>query len=313
MRQGLLDRAQAVKVFEFVQDLYPKVSNAWIQKSSGLSDADLRQINTTLMESFWELLETLPSSEKRYFVKQGARSNTPDFFHFLCRKSLELGRKDPNCGVETMELALDFLRGNGKGQGDNLPRLKAQGLSRLANAHRLASDFVNARKYLVEAREAWSTTKERDELIEAEIDFYEATVYLLEGELRGARDLFNKAVGLCKRKPPGRLLVQCLSQRSGVLGYGGDLESAICDLRTAEDVLARLDEPRLELTVAANLALFHVMAAQIAEAEEHLARAWALCDEAGDLIIRQHLLWTRGLIGRARSELEAAADFFETA
>ena len=313
VRKGALEKAQAVEIWELVQWLYPKAAKLWLREASQPPSDEKYRINTALMESFWELLVTLSKAEQRQLVKEGIRCRSAEFFHFLCGKSLEVGREEPDRGVEVMELALEFLHGSAEKLGAKLPGLEAQGLARLANAHRLASDIRSAKRCMAEARATWKGVENRPDLVEAEIDYCEATLHVHQGDLRAARKLFDKAIGLCEARPPGRLLVQCLGQRSAVVGYAGDSEGAIRDLRAAEAVLAQQDEPRLKLIIAGNLALFHVLGGQVAEAEAQLAQAWELCDEAGDPVIRQHLFWTQGLVHHARGELEAAARELEKA
>ncbi|NIR29116.1 MAG: hypothetical protein GWN84_07325, partial [Gammaproteobacteria bacterium] len=57
----------------------------------------------------------------------------PAFFHFLCGKSLEASRDEPERGVELMATALGFLRASAKQVGSDFPALEALGIARLGN------------------------------------------------------------------------------------------------------------------------------------------------------------------------------------
>ena len=137
----LLNLDQAKRLFDFLVARYPfldprsKASGkTWLLSPHGIARPEL------VYQAVWRAARRLPPELRRKMLRDEIGGDmAADFFHFLCDKSLEVGREEPGRGVEVMELALEFLHGSAEELGAELPELEAQGLARLATAQRLAS------------------------------------------------------------------------------------------------------------------------------------------------------------------------------
>ncbi|NIR29117.1 MAG: hypothetical protein GWN84_07330, partial [Gammaproteobacteria bacterium] len=176
-----------------------------------------------------------------------------------------------------------------------------------------ASDVCNARRDLAEAHRLWESVDKKDDVIEAEILFYQASYDVYQDNLGTSRELLDRAIGLCEGKPRCRLLAQCLIQRATVLGYIGDPADALPDLALALEVLAHQAEPRLKLLVHTSLAIFRALAGRFDEAEKSLAEGLERNAELGDRVLYQHLRWAQGLVHHGRGQLDPAAAAYEKA
>ncbi|MCP4654231.1 MAG: AraC family transcriptional regulator [bacterium] len=313
LRKGQAAGRQVVAALRYFFRVYPQAAGAMGVPTRGVADAEVG-VNRRLEQALWELLEALPPAKQRHFVRHVIRCFSPELFHYLGEMSLEVGRRGRvQRGVETAELALELLEGSAEELGSRLPGLRALGLARLANAHRLAGDFGEAARMFAAVEVKWAACPEQDGPVKAEILFLKASLFLYRRQFDRARELLTTAVDLCRKARSSRLLAQCLIQRANVNGYAGDPHRALSDLCAARFELADTDEPRLTLVVDTNLATFSALAGSLDEAEEALARAKRLADRLGDRQAFHHQQWVRGLVSCGRSDLGGAASLYQDA
>ena len=310
---GLLSPDQAMRLFtrmvEWFPFLDPCPAPRWQLRTRGHDKAEL----VPLFEDVWSRIRQLAPEAQLEVVRERIETDSADFFHFLCEKSLEEGREAPDRGVEVMELALVHLRANAEHLGAEAAGLEVLGVARLGNAHMVASHIFDAERELDAAARDLKIIDVKEVLVEAEMTAYRSTLLLLQGRQEEAEKLLGHAINTCRDGKAPRLLAQCLIQRSTIAGYQDRLKESIHDLHDAMAVLRCQFEPRLMLAVHSNLATFHALALELEAAETHLTEAKALCHGLSDRVIRQHLHWTEALICAGRSDLQAAAIELEKA
>ncbi|MCP4657671.1 MAG: helix-turn-helix domain-containing protein [bacterium] len=311
LNRGEADREQAEWAAHYLEELYglQGVSSAPESPNPDFYDE-------VMAEMVWSRLREKPFAEQRELLRQQYACRTPALFNLLSEKSREEVRRLPGRAVELMELALTSLDATAWVLGGDFPELRARGCACLGNALRRALDFPGAEEAFDRADEAWQCLRARkDQLPLAEIwDF--------RGALRGDQCRFHEALGLANQAvkvfraqgTPERL-AEALIGRATIVGYSGEPEATIADLKEARQILdnQRDASPHLRLAALLNLTNAYALTKRFAEAEEMLPKLRALTAVTPDRTGALHLRWTTGLVAHGRGHRSTAEACFRDA
>ncbi len=252
-----------------------------------------------LPKRLWERLRKLPREEQRHWLRH-VRVDSPAFFHFLGKKSLDESHRDPHKALELSETALGHIESNAAFFGVALPGLRALGLAWRANALRRMGDFPEATRNFKRSWEQWEAGG-KDPCVEAEICNLEAVLRRIQRRFEEALELLSRSISLAQTKGCSHLLAVALLQRASVIGYTGGPKTTIPDIQLALRQLKGLDEPHLTLTAYNHLATSHALAGEHHKALAVLPKARTLCEALDEPVVWHQLQWVEGL---ARQGLE---------
>ncbi len=149
LRQGRLDSRRAARLLAALEAVAPAADPMAGESASPPVRAEC------LAGWIWDLVEGLPSTERRHWARHVIRVDSPAFFHLLGEKIREQVRRDPRACLELARLALEHLEANAQALGEEAPALRALGRAWLGNAQRLAWDFAGGHQTFRRAREQW--------------------------------------------------------------------------------------------------------------------------------------------------------------
>ena len=236
------------------------------------------------------------------------RFGSPALFYLLGEKSRVEGREDRQRGIELAELALASLEGCADVLGEAYHDHCALGWAWIGRARRLALDRDGAEQAFARAGEVWQTPRTKpDRRIEAEILFLKGTLRIVQRRFREARELLDRAIGICRAEGENLILAKSLIQRAKIADFLGDHETAIADLQVARELLEDLDDRYLTLVAHTNLATSYAWAGKPEKALEFLPEARRLCAELDNRLGRHHVQWIEGLARLAQGD-EAGAE-----
>jgi len=161
-------------------------------------------VETSMAESLWKKIETLPAEELRAAIRGQVAFSTPALFKLLEQKSYDAGKIDAERGVAIAELLPDVLEPIAANLGRQLPNFRADAWATIAHARLRAGDDDGAEQAL--------------ELVEKALQLMGGAgldpVVLLKGligqsALRLRQGLFDQAERLMGEQ--ARLLVSMLS------------------------------------------------------------------------------------------------------
>ncbi len=267
-----------------------------------------------LSEEIWEELAPQPPENQKRIVRDEFRFASTTLFHLLGEKSVEHGRDDRQFGIHLAKLALDLLEANPVAFGEALADLRALGWARVANAQRLAQDFIGAEKSFSRADDEWEKPRSRScRRVEAEICALKATLRLFQRRFIEAFALLDRAIGLCREYGPPKLLAKALIQRAKLHDFRQEHDDAVADLREAIQILQSLEDSYLQLVAHNNLATSYTWAGKYHKALEILRNANTLCEGIGNRVIHHQLEWIEGLVMHGLGELARAESLLRNA
>ena len=290
----------------------------WLWSTHGLlKDGDLRneaaskgreRFREQLLEEIWQWLSDQPYLTQLRLVREEIRFGSPALFYLLGEKSRVEGREDRGRGIELSELALASLEGCADVLGEAYHDHCALGWAWIGRARRLALDRDGAEQAFARAGEVWQTPRTKpDRRIEAEILFLKGTLRIVQRRFREARELLDRAIGICRAGEEKLILAKSLIQRAKIADFLGDHEAAIADLQVARELLEDLDDRYLTLVAHTNLATSYAWAGKPEKALEFLPEARRLCAELDNRLGRHHVQWIEGLARLAQGD-EAGAE-----
>ena len=267
-----------------------------------------KQCGESQAEMVWRALQPFPHSVRLRLVREEIRFGSPALFYLLGEKSRVEGREDRQRGIELAELALASLEGCADVLGEAYHDHCALGWAWIGRARRLALDRDGAEQAFARAGEVWQTPRTKpDRRIEAEILFLKGTLRIVQRRFREARELLDRAIGICRAGEEKLILAKSLIQRAKIADFLGDHEAAIADLQVARELLEDLDDRYLTLVAHTNLATSYAWAGKPEKALEFLPEARRLCAELDNRLGRHHVQWIEGLARLAQGD-EAGAE-----
>lgn len=255
---GLLNLAKAMRLFTRMVQSFPfldpcRNATCWPLRARGHDKAEL----VPTFEAVWHEIRQLPGEAQLEALRERIETDTADFFHFLCEKSLVEGRSAPDRGVEVMELARVHLRANAMRLGAEAAGLEVVGVARLGNAHIVASRFADAEKDFDAAARA-VLGHQNEPRLTLVIHGNLATSHVLADELADAETHLVKAKALCDALAD-RLIRQHLNWTQALICVGrGDLEAAAIELEEARTGFKGVDQPGYAAMAALELAMIRL-------------------------------------------------------
>ena len=219
------------------------------------SDADVvcfrirdTEVEMQVAEEIWSMVGPLDATERRRYVEQVVRTDSPAFFELLGTKYRSALSRNLQEALELAELALIHLNANAERLGEGLPALEA-----LAHAwrgyalHRRApldsgGDDRDDHEALQAFRQAWSRWDAVDvghggARVEARICLYESYLLFALKRDEDALSRLDRAIVLARVQELPGLLVEAQLQRMLLL----------CLTRSPDDVAAEADLVLAEL------------------------------------------------------------------
>ncbi len=317
LRKGTLEPLGAERILSFLEALDTlDTPNGEPEAARALAAARAqpsKQITDAGMAAWcWELIHELSLEEKRDWVRHVIRVNSPAFFSFLGKRSLDESHRNPRLALEFAELALEHIQLNTAAIGAARRTLQALALAWRANALRALGDVAEANRNFTQAWVDWKAGGE-DECAEGEICSLEAVLRRSQRRFDEALQLLGRAISVAQDNGCDRLLAVAVLQRVSVIGYTGTPGATIGDIKLALRKLAALDEPYLTLVAYNHLVTSCALAGKPHEALAVLPRAQALCEVLEEPVVRHQLQWSEGLARKELGELELSEALFQEA
>jgi tetratricopeptide (TPR) repeat protein len=237
------------------------------------------------------------ASERAHLIRTRLRLRTPAVCDLLLEQSFAQGFPDPALAIELAGLAAglsDHLDAGFYGRSV-VQDLRTRAWAHLANARRLASDFVGAEQALATA-EAHLKGGSADPLEEARVLDFKASLLSDRGRFEEAAALIEIVLEIYTEIQDTHRQGRALISKGVFLGYAGRPAEAV-DL--ISDGLALIDqdrEPRLELMARHNLAWFLNDCGRSSEARDLLARFRGAYREFPDTWTGLRLVWLESRI-----------------
>lgn len=264
-------------------------------------------------EALWQRIRRLPGETQRRHVERHV-FHSPALFDLLRRKSREEGREDRRRGIALAELALVSLDHGDEVFGERIHDLRALGRAWLGNARRLALDFSGAESAFKEARDEWHKPRQaRDQLVLAEICYLESGLREFQRRFDEAVVLADRAIAIFESLGAPVRVAEVLMARASTLGYAGNPEATIPDLRRAAEIVEREGQDFLTLAAQTNLATSCALAGRHREAGAVLPRARKLCQALDNQLVSHQLEWIEGLVHQGEGFPDLAEEWFAEA
>lgn len=263
-------------------------------------------------ETIWNRLKGLPSERQHAILAESSQTSAA-LFYLLLDKSREIGAEDVSGGVEVAETALASLDALVRREGDEqtFACLCAQGWTRLANARCLASNLTEAEAGFEEAENHLKQGGCRPE-IEAELLTFKATLRRDQRQFLEARELLDRARGLCPEEATDLQIKVMLAQAS-VRFEEGHPAAAIPFLEEALPLVKASQNNLLRLAVSHNLVATYAEAGWYDKALHLLPMARKLSAEHGTSYSKIRSRWLEGLVSRGLGDFETAEEALVTA
>lgn len=258
----------------------------------------------------WAELEPLNPQLRFVTVESDSRFHTFGFYDRLLEASRWYSNVEPAEAVDIVRLAvvvserLDPATLGEKRVAD----LKAAAWAALGNAKRIAEDFEGARRAF---NEAWRILESGtgDPAEEARLISLEASYMKDIGEFEVAESSLEEALQLYQKVRDTHEQGRVLFQMGDVIGYINP-ERGIAHIQKAVALIDASKDPRLELCLQHDLALFLNERGQPEEALAVLDRARPLYKQFQDDLTQLRLHWVEGKIAYRLGEYDEAESIF---
>ncbi len=315
--RGLLDEDALVRHVEDLLRIHPaaarRIRIGTCPDPEPLIIVDGARDDRLKAEDLWRKIRDLPFDEQCQKVRRYRFSSTV-LFDLLRRKSRLKGRKKRQRGIELAKLALVSLERSDEVFGERIHDLRALGWAWLANALRLALDFVAAAAAFEQADREWSTPRAKQDLVVlAHICNLKGTLWMMRREYVEATQYLDRSCSLFRQSDQIRDEALALTQRARIHIYAGKLSEAVGDLREAAGLIDEDEERELAFAIRGNLGNAFVRAGQGESAAKELDRARQLNRAIDDPLETIKLDWIEGDVGELHGDLERAKRFYQAA
>lgn len=281
-------------------------------KNEARPDAESAQLmgnarDRYMAETIWSKLEG-QKPERQAETLGNTTVTSAALFYLLVEKSREIGRRHPEQGVQTADLAIASLESLVRRNGDEkqFASLKALGWTRLAHARGLTGDLRGAETGFDEA-ERFLEAGGRRPAVEAEVLAYKASLRRDQRRFLEARELLEKAHDLCPESEID-LMTKILLIQASVRFEESNPSAAIPFLEQALPLTGKSDDVVLRLAVYHNLVATYSEAGWFKKAVKLLPVAKQLSEDYGTGYNKIRFTWLEGLVARGLGELEKAED-----
>ncbi len=256
-------------------------------------------------ETIWNRLDG-QAPERQEEILAETTLTSAALFYFLLEKSREVGRNEPERGVEIAELALSSLDALARRRGDErlFASLQALGWTRLATARSLAADLRGAEEGFAEAELLLEKGGRRPE-VEAEMLAYKASLRRDQRRFPEARETLDRARELCPESDVD-LAAKILLIQASLEFEEGQPTAAVPFLEQALPLAARSQNMVLRLAVYHNLVASYSEAGHYDKAVELLPVARKLAHEHGTGYNEIRFRWLEGLVSLGLDQTEEA-------
>lgn len=301
---GTLEPEEAAGLIDRLREKYPQPAGPPFVVRFTRKDESCERL---IVEMVWNLLERLPWEEQQALVRNHISCGTPALFRLLLAKSREQGNVDRERGIRLAELAMDSLDGSAKDLGDELPSLRIQGWTWVANARRLALDLQGAEEAFAAADAEWRVMREqRDGLMGAVLYDLKARLRVLQYRFDEALALNRNAMDLLRSLKQPLLLAQSLMLRATIHENTGETGARARDLREALGLLRELEQPELMLLAYKDLADACSRSGDYEEGSQILAQAKTISRTLDSKVMLYEIQGIEGLLHQGRGDLSRA-------
>ncbi len=263
----------------------------------------LEELDRLQAERVWRELEKEPL-ERQHALIDGLTLKTPTLFHFLRAKSRELARKDARRGVEVADLALRSLERLRFGKR-SLDQLKGQGWIFLANARRLAGDYLGAEQGF-ETAERFLQRSAPNPAMDAEKAIFKAGLRCNQRRFTEARELLDLVLRFYRRYGSNDDICAILIMQATERYEEGEPAAAIPFLEEAVQLTDRNTPGMTLFSLYHNLVTAYSEAGRHAEAIRLLPTVRGLCETHGEGYDRIRFRWLEGMVSRDTGQFEEA-------
>jgi len=187
-------------------------------------------------------------------------------------------------------------------------RVRAVALGNLAMVKKNQGDLAEALRLYGEAREEFEKLDDGPNV--ARVLHQIGNIHYLRGDLESAARHYEegrRAAEACGDESVG---AATRIQMANVLFLLGDLPGALSNYRASLETAERIGDRRMALAVLLQLGQIHYTREELLEADESLLRAGELADGLGELQSKAKALQFRGLVAKARGDVEDAVRLF---
>lgn len=274
----------------------------------------LRDFGPRLRQAEWErsaapaLLAELVGHEpgrRLMLIRNARRFRSLSLCVLLLDRCREVSPEDPRSGEEWAGLALrltDLLDPEVYGAG-LIEDLRARGWALVANARRIAGDFMDAEQAFAQA-EVHLRSGTRDPLERAHTLVFKAVLRRGQRRFEEAERLLRRTLSICLWAGDSRRSVEAMLTLSLVFRESGEPERAIRLLRDACELPSTATDVRLRLAIHHNLASCLIDAGKFLEAEGVLLHNRDLYDQMPGADLRRR--WTEAQLARELGRTEEA-------
>lgn len=289
--------------FEELQRLKRQVGH-WDDLMVAMEAADLPDL--------WKRLQPLPYDQQLRQVEEDGELQTWTLCRLLLRKSLEATAQHPDLAVHLAFLAVRIAIHLGDSYDrDWVMDLRALAFAYLGNARRVLGELRSADDAFYDAHSYLRRSGSGNARIKAEIEVLEASLRQAERKFDEALELLDQAFATYTSKDPElmdlHLAGRSLINKAYTLQQMGEPDSAIPLLEEASRLIDPEREPRLVLSLKANLLLALIATGSYDGATELLAETWDLARHLGNDIDLLRVRWIEakvaaGLLRRGPAE-----------
>lgn len=290
-------------------------ANATLDQYDAAIDAVLSRL-PTIERSFaderlqglaqWSRLQIHPPARRLLMVRNDPRCHSWGLLERLLGACSELGRHDPAAAVDVAFLAVEVSRhldveAYGK---EAVADMRANALSTLGNARRLASDFPGAQKAFRHAH-AWLRRGTGDPQEEGRLRTQEASLLRDLGRFEEAAGALETAIQIYREVGDRHLEGRTLIKLADSVGYL-DPEHGVSLSRAALAIPEIRKDPYLELCARHNLIWFLNDTGRPREAQLLLHMTRPLYKRFRDEWTQMRLAWLEARLARELGELDEA-------
>ena len=295
-----------------VPELTEDPTNAGVTKEVSHQEAESAQLRGNAhdryqAETIWNKLDGEEPERQQALLAETTLTSAA-LLRLLIEKSSEIGREDPQRGVQVAELALSSLESVIRRSGDDqlFANLKTQAWTRIASARCMAADLRGSEQGFSEA-ERYLDQGDHDAAVETDFLLFKATLRRDQRRFLEAREILDRAQALCPDDDVD-LGVKILLVQASTRFEEGNSAAAIPFLEQALPLVSDIESMVLKLAVHHNLVATYSEAGRYEKALSLLPATRSLALEYGTGYNRIRFRWLEGLIARGLGKLDNAEE-----
>ncbi len=265
-----------------------------------------------MVKEVWQVLRQKSWDEQREIVRNQIRFTTPALFHFLRERSIPEGRDNREFGVHLAELAMDSLTVTESVYGEEIPELKAQAWTWMAQTRRLAEDIPGAESAFTEAEQRLKNVGRESELW-GEFCFFMACFRWRQTRFDEALALAHDSLSIYRPLGRNKQVAKNLILRANINILSGHTSAGIRFLSEANQLIDTHGDEHLSFAITFNLAAANVAQGSFERALKYLPKVKTVCGKIGTSEGQLDCLWLEGAISLGLRKLQFAETYLEQA